>query len=215
MFGKMIRFASLLVILSLMLSACQGPSGNSSESGPEELKGLKSGLYAKITTNKGEILCFLDHVRAPMTVANFVGLAEGRIKNNFRGEGEPFFDGLTFHRVVNNFVIQGGDPMGTGAGNPGYFFRDEFHNELRHDRPGTLAMANSGRNTNGCQFYITHNPLPQLDQGYNVFGHVVKGMDVVNAIQIGDTMDKVEILRKGSAANNFDAAATFAKMRES
>lgn len=172
---------------------------------------LPDGLYARIETSKGNILCFLEFQKAPLTVASFVGLAEGKIQNAARPAGTRFFDGLTFHRVEKNFVIQGGDPKGTGEGDPGYSFRDEFHSDLKHDKAGTLAMANSGPNTNGSQFYITHKPTPQLDGHYNVFGHVVEGMDVVNAIQKGDTINHIEIIRVGKTAKKFKAAKVFAE----
>jgi peptidylprolyl isomerase len=196
----------LIALALLSVFACNNAdSGNQNAS----VRGLNDGLYAKVYTTKGEILLFLDHKNAPLTVANFIGLAEGSIDNTFRGKGEPYFDGLTFHRVVPNFVIQGGDPMGNGSGGPGYAFRNEISPTLRHSRTGTLAMANSGPNTNGSQFYITHRPTTELDGNYNVFGFVVSGMDVVNKIAIGDKMDKVEIIRKGSEASDFDAPAVF------
>lgn len=172
---------------------------------------LPDGLYAKIETSKGNILCFLEFQKAPMTVASFVGLAEGKISNTGRPAGSPYFDGLKFHRVVKDFVIQGGDPKGTGEGGPGYSFNDEFHSDLKHDKAGTLAMANAGPNTNGSQFYITHKATPQLDNHYNVFGHVIDGQDVVNAIQQGDTINHIEIIRVGKAAKKFKAAKVFAE----
>lgn len=178
--------------------------------GPKEvpgLEGLKDGIYAKVETDKGDILMFLDHENAPLSVANFVALTEGEMENTFRGKGEPYFDGLTFHRVVPNFVIQGGDPNGNGSGGPGYSFRNET--KLSHNRVGTLAMANSGPNTNGSQWYITHRTTQELDGNYNVFGYVVTGMDVVNTIAVGDKMNKITIMRKGSDASKFDALEVF------
>ncbi len=173
---------------------------------------LQDGLYAELITSKGNIYIKLEPTLAPNTTANFVGLAEGLIENNAKKIGEPYFDGLVFHRVVPNFVIQGGDPMGTGYGGPGYRFATEVHGELKHDKAGTVAMANSGPDTNGSQFYITHTPTPHLDGGYNVFGYVVEGMEVVNSIAQGDTIDKVNIIRVGKDAKDFDAAETFKKL---
>lgn len=133
-------------------------------------------------TNKGTIRAELTPNETPVTVASFVNLIQ-------RG----YYDGIQFHRVVPNFVIQGGDPTGTGRGGPGYRFEDEFHPSLRHDRAGILSMANAGPRTNGSQFFITHGPTPHLDDRHSVFGHVVDGLDVVNAIQQGDMMQKVTV----------------------
>jgi peptidyl-prolyl cis-trans isomerase A (cyclophilin A) len=163
---------------------------------------LPDGLYAEIKTERGTILCFLEYQKAPMTVANFVGLAEGTLKANGVA-GHKFYDGLTFHRVEKGFVIQGGDPKGDGTGGPGYEFPNETRGDLKHDAPGVMAMANSGPDTNGSQFYITMSAAAWLDGGYSVFGHVVQGMDVVNAIAVGDHMQSVRILRIGSAAAAF------------
>ncbi len=176
----------------------------------------KPGLYARIVTERGEILIDLQFTKTPMTVANFVGLAEGNISNTFRGAGEPYYDGLKFHRVISrangqaqDFMIQGGDPTGTGMGDPGYKFRDEFHPDLQHDRPGVLSMANSGPATNGSQFFITHVPTQWLDNKHTVFGYVVSGMDVVMNTLQDDVMQKVEIIRNGELAESFDAAQVF------
>lgn len=163
---------------------------------------LPDGVYARMQTSRGEILLRLEHDRVPLTVANFVGLAEGTIGHN-RGAGVRFFDGLTFHRVIDNFMIQGGDPAGNGTGGPGYTFADEFHPQLRHSRAGVLSMANRGPNTNGSQFFITHNATPWLDGGHAVFGHVVSGQDVVNAVRQGDRIERVEIERVGQSAEGF------------
>ncbi len=170
---------------------------------------MDNGLYAKLNTSKGEILVQLEFEKTPGTVGNFVALAEGNLENNSKAQGTPFYDGLKFHRVIPNFMIQGGCPLGTGTGNPGYRFDDEFHPSLTHDKPGVLSMANSGPGTNGSQFFITHVETPWLDNKHTVFGHVIKGQEVVDAIQQGDTIDSVEIIRKGDAAEKFNAVEAF------
>ena len=171
------------------------------------------GLYAEIQTNKGNILIYLEMEKTPLTVANFVGLAEGRIENKAKPLDTPYYDGLKFHRVIANFMIQGGDPAGNGSGGPGYSFKDEFHPELKHDRAGILSMANAGPGTNGSQFFITHKDTPWLDGKHTVFGHVVKGQEVVNAIAQNDVIEKITIIRKGEAAKNFDALKVFNSLR--
>lgn len=176
------RLSLTLAAAAVSLSSCQ------------PRKELPEGLYARITTNRGEILLRLEAEKVPLTVANFVGLAEGTLDAS---AGKRFYDGLTFHRVVKDFMIQGGDPLGNGSGGPGYRFPNETNPSLRHDGPGVLAMANAGPHTNGSQFYITHKAAPWLDEGYSVFGRVMEGQSVVDAIQQGDRMEKVEILRIG------------------
>jgi peptidyl-prolyl cis-trans isomerase A (cyclophilin A) len=172
--------------------------------------GLEKGLYADIETNRGTILLKLSFEETPTTVANFVSLAEGT--NNQVSEtysGKPYYDGLVFHRVIADFMIQGGDPLGTGSGGPGYSFEDEFSETLKHDGPGVLSMANSGPDTNGSQFFITHKETPWLDGKHSVFGRVVTGQEVVDSIQQNDTIVKVAIIRKGKEARKFKAAKIF------
>lgn len=163
------------------------------------------GMFATFYTSKGTIVCRLEFEKCPMTVTNFVGLAEGTIKNSARDSGKPYYDGLIFHRVIPDFMIQSGDPEGNGRGGPGYRFPDEFDPTLRHDGPGVLSMANAGPATNGSQFFITHKATPWLDDKHTVFGRVVEGQDVVNAIAVNDALDSVRIERKGSAAEAFKA----------
>jgi cyclophilin family peptidyl-prolyl cis-trans isomerase len=170
---------------------------------PDEYSELAEGLYAELITSKGTILAVLEFEKAPLTVTNFVGLAEGTIASI--GNGRPYYDGLTFHRVVNDFMIQNGDPSRTGTGGPGYTFPDEFHPDLRHSGPGILSMANAGSNRNGSQFIITHAETPWLDDEHNVFGHVVRGQEVVDDIVKGDFIKTVTIVRIGNAARAFSA----------
>ncbi len=174
---------------------------------------LEKGLYAEIETSKGKILLMLEFEKTPLTVANFVGLAEGKIKNNAKADGVPFYDGLKFHRVIADFMIQGGDPQGTGAGGPGYSFKDEFVQGLSFTGPGILAMANAGPATNGSQFFITHKETSWLNNRHTIFGHVVKGQEVVNAIQGNDTIIHIKIIRKGKAAKKFNAAKVFEELK--
>jgi len=171
-------------------------------------------MIAVIYTSKGIVKIGLEYIRTPMTVANFIGLAEGSICNIHRKPGVPFYDGMVFHRVIPNFMIQGGDPSRKGAGNTGSFFPDEFHSELRHDDAGVLSMANSGRNTNSCQFFITHNATSWLDDVHTVFGKVIEGQEVVNAIVKDDRIDSIRIQRLSPAAKNFDANKVFTAQKE-
>ena len=173
---------------------------------------LEKGLYAEIETNRGKILLQLEFEKTPLTVANFVGLSEGKIKNNAKARGVPFYDGLKFHRVIANFMIQGGDPQGNGMGGPGYFFKDECLPELKFIGPGILAMANSGPKTNGSQFFITHVATSWLDMKHTIFGHVISGQDIVNATVQGDTIVHIKIIRKGRAARKFKADKKFTEL---
>ncbi|SDZ72777.1 peptidylprolyl isomerase [Bizionia paragorgiae] len=170
---------------------------------------MQDGLYAKFNTNKGVILVNLEFEKTPGTVGNFVALAEGNMENTAKPQGTPYYDGLKFHRVIPDFMIQGGCPQGTGTGNPGYKFDDEFHPELKHDGPGVLSMANAGPGTNGSQFFITHVATDWLDGNHTVFGKVIEGQDIVDAIAQGDSIETLEIVRVGEAAENFNAIEAF------
>ena len=181
---------------------------------------LGDGLFAEITTNHGVMVLKLEFEKTPVTVANFVSLAEGNNKMvDSTYEGKNYYDGLTFHRIINDFMIQGGDPLGTGTGGPGYRFKDEI-TDLKHDKPGTLSMANSGPGTNGSQFFITEKETPWLDGRHTVFGYIVKGEDVLLKISDLETepgdkpkedvvMTTVKIIRQGKAAKKFKAADLF------
>jgi peptidylprolyl isomerase len=182
------RAAVVAFALAALLSACRGSDG------------LPDGLYARISTDRGEILIALDYEKAPLAVCNFAGLAEGRLD---AAKGKPFFDGLVFHRVEPGFVIQGGDPKGDGSGGPGYGFLNEISPGLRFDAAGIVGMANAGPHTNGSQFFITLAPASHLNGGYTAFGKVVSGMEAAMAIAKGDAMRKVEIVRSGKAATAF------------
>jgi cyclophilin family peptidyl-prolyl cis-trans isomerase len=200
---KLVSF-SLLVGLGLISVA---PMSNAADA-----KKLGDGLYAEMDTSKGKIVLQLEFEKTPLTVANFVGLAEGT-KNSNKPKGTKFYDGLTFHRVIPNFMIQGGCPLGTGTGDPGYKFKDEFDPSLKHNSPGVLSMANSGPGSNGSQFFITHVATPWLDNKHSVFGHVVEGQDVVDKIVKGDTLKTVTIIRVGDKAKAFQAdQAAFDKL---
>ena len=170
------------------------------------------GIFAEFYTNKGKIALQLEFQKTPITVANFITLAEGKNEyvTNDR-KGKPYYNGLKFHRVIANFMIQGGCPLGTGAGDPGYKFKDEFDPSLKHDKPGILSMANSGPATNGSQFFITHKDTPWLNNKHSIFGHVIEGQKVVDAIAQDDVIEKVVIVRKGKLAKNFNAEKVFSE----
>lgn len=181
--------------------------------------GLENGLYANIKTTQGDMLVKFYDKESPVTVANFIGLAEGKIPNDAKKAGVPFYDGIIFHRVIKDFMIQTGDPQGTGMGGPGYRFEDE-KNDLKHSGAGVLSMANSGPNTNGSQFFITEVPTPWLDGRHTIFGQVIKGTEVINKIANVPTgaqdkpvtpviMEKVSIITKGDEYKNYDAAKFF------
>ena len=171
---------------------------------------LSDGLYADLETSKGNIILELYYEQVPTTVSNFVALAEGNhpVVDN-QHEGKRYYDGLKFHRVIENFMIQGGDPTGTGSGGPGYQFDDEFNEELKHDGPGVLSMANAGPGTNGSQFFITHVETPWLDGKHSIFGKVNSGQDVVDEIEQDDIIKTVKVVRIGEAAKSFNAPKNF------
>lgn len=170
---------------------------------------MKDGLYAKINTSKGSILIALEFEKTPGTVGNFVALAEGTLENNVQPQGTPYYNGLKFHRVIADFMVQGGCPLGTGTGDPGYKFDDEFHPDLKHNKPGTLSMANSGPGTNGSQFFITHTATDWLDGKHTVFGYAIEGHDVIDSIAQDDVLETIEIIRQGAAAEAYNAIEAF------
>ena len=171
---------------------------------------LSDGLYADLETSKGNIILELYYEQAPTTVSNFVALAEGNHPVvDDQHEGKRYYDGLKFHRVIENFMIQSGDPTGTGSGGPGYQFDDEFNEELKHDGPGVLSMANAGPGTNGSQFFITHVETPWLDGKHSIFGKVNSGQDVVDEIEQDDIIKTVKVVRIGEAAKSFNAPKNF------
>lgn len=208
----------ILAAASISLLSCT-PIYKKMNVDKETYEGLKDGLYANLQTTKGNLIVKFEDKKSPVTVANFVGLAEGKIDNKSKAKGVPFYDGTIFHRVIKDFMIQGGDPKGTGAGDPGYKFEDE-KNDLKHTGKGILSMANSGPNTNGSQFFITEVATPWLDGRHTIFGEVVKGDDVIDAIanvekgaqdkpKTDIVLEKVSIFSKGDEYKGYDAAKTF------
>ncbi|WP_394758241.1 peptidylprolyl isomerase [Flavobacterium sp.] len=200
----------LNLLLVFFIVIANGYAQKGKEKVTAQTKTSTDGIFAEFDTSKGKIVVQLEYVKTPITVANFVSLAEGTntiVKADLKGK--PFYNGLKFHRVIKDFMIQGGDPLGTGSGDPGYKFKDEF-TDLKHSKGGILSMANSGVATNGSQFFITHKDTPWLDGKHTVFGSVVSGMDVVNKIEQNDVINKVTISRSGAEAKKFDAAKIFA-----
>lgn len=206
---KNLKLISLTFALLFALSVSAGGSKKESK------------MFAEITTTQGVVKVELFYKQVPMTVANFVALAEGDMKNDAKELGVPYYDGLKWHRVISkaqgsgqDFMIQGGDPQGTGMGGPGYQFPDEIVDSLKHDTPGILSMANAGPGTNGSQFFITLVPTAWLDGKHTVFGKVVEGMEYVSKTRQGDEIVSVKIIREGKDAEKFDAPAVFAKVQE-
>ncbi len=213
-----------LIASGLMMSCDQQPAAETTDS---KIEKLGDGIYAKIETTLGDIVFKFEEEKAPITSANFIALAEGNMPSvSEEYKGKPYFDGLKFHRVIPNFMIQGGDPMGNGQGGPGYQFVNETDNDLSHDK-GVVSMANAGPNTNGSQFFITVAPTKQLDGGYSIFGKVVMGQEVADSISKVATgangpdmpntpvvMNKVSIIRKGEAAQNFNAPEVFKQKQD-
>jgi peptidylprolyl isomerase len=199
--GKLLRILGAGGLIVALISGCaRAETGKTAASAVRDDGALGDGLFARISTSRGDIVVRLEYEKAPLTVCNFAALAEGQMNV---AQGRRFYDGLTFHRVVEDFMIQGGDPAGNGSGGPGYQFPDEFDPGLKHDGPGVLSMANAGPGTNGSQFFITHVATPWLDGAHTVFGRVVSGQQVVDSIVQGDKIQTVTIIRNGERANAF------------
>ncbi|MBH1959799.1 MAG: peptidylprolyl isomerase [Flavobacteriia bacterium] len=214
----MLKKNFLIAIAAISLTSCT-PIYKKMNVDKETYEGLKDGLYANFQTSKGNMIVKFEDKKAPVTVANFVGLAEGKIENKSKAKGVPFYDGTIFHRVIKDFMIQGGDPKGTGMGDPGYKFDDE-KNDLQHTGKGILSMANSGPNTNGSQFFITEVATPWLDGKHTIFGSVVNGIEVIDAIanvekgaqdkpKTDVVLEKVAVFTKGDEYKNYDASTIF------
>ncbi|CAA0147317.1 peptidylprolyl isomerase [Tenacibaculum maritimum] len=200
------KYLKTLIVFAILFSACKAA----------KYPDLDNGIYADVKTSRGDILLKLYAKDVPMTVANFVSLAEGtHPKMTDSLKGTKFYDGTKFHRVIKDFMIQGGDPLGTGRGNAGYAFADEFPSDsigrllYKHDVPGVLSMANSGPKTNSSQFFITHKATPWLDGKHSIFGKVTSGQMVVDSIQQNDRIEHIHIIRIGKEAKKFDAAKVF------
>ena len=188
----------LIIILTINFS-CNMSQKNNNDS-----------IHASIETTKGIIKTKLFFNITPVTVANFISLAEGENKEvSDQYKNKKYYNGIAFHRVIPDFMIQGGDPTGTGSGSPGYNFKDEFSDQLKHDSPGTLSMANAGPGTNGSQFFITHKETPWLDGAHTVFGKVLEGQNIVDKIEQGDSILNIEIIRTGGSAKRFNAPKIF------
>jgi len=213
------KIISILAVAALMVSCSVKIPQSMSK---EEYKNLKDGLYAQMETSKGNMTIELYEEDAPLTVANFVGLAEGTKKNDAKPLGTPYYDGIIFHRVIKDFMIQGGDPDGKGTGGPGYDFEDEFFSNKKHDKKGVLSMANAGPGTNGSQFFITEVPTPWLDGKHTIFGQVIDGLEVIDTISNVEkgpqdkpkediVINHVYIIKKGDKYKNYDGGKAFDK----
>lgn len=207
-----------ILAATVLLASCSVKIPNSMSK--EQYNSLKDGLYAQMETSKGNMTIELFEEDAPLTVANFVGLAEGTKENKAKPLGTPYYDGIIFHRVIKDFMIQGGDPDGKGTGGPGYDFEDEFFSDRKHDTKGVLSMANAGPGTNGSQFFITEVATPWLDGRHTVFGKVIEGLEVVDTIANVEkgaqdrpkediVMNKVTIIKKGDKYKNYDGGKAF------
>lgn len=215
---KLITTLTAAIIVTSCSTAVKTPNSMSKT----EYDNLKDGLYADMETSKGNMIIQLFDEDAPLAVANFVGLAEGTKQNKAKPLGTPYYDGIIFHRVIKDFMIQGGDPDGKGTGGPGYNFEDEFFSDKKHDKKGMLSMANAGPNTNGSQFFITEVPTPWLDGRHTIFGQVIEGLDVIDSIvnvKKGPqdrpveniVIEHVYIIKKGEKYKNYDGGKEFAK----